>query len=206
MSGTTHRFALIDYGAGNITSVAKGFAAAGAELVTAASPADLDRFSGIVIPGVGHFGAASSLSAAWRQAIARRVTAGVPLLGICLGMQLLFEGSDEAADVPGLALLAGRCTLMTAARPLKIPHVGWNALQPVRRTPLLDDVPAGAQVYFTHSFAAPVTPDTAATAQHGGAFAAVVQREHIGGVQFHPEKSGDLGIRILRNFVRMTRG
>ena len=127
----------------------------------------------------------------------------MPLLGICLGMQWLFEGSDEAPDVPGLGLIAGRCRRIDAERPLKVPHVGWNTLQAAalsgscrRRSP------TDAQVYFTHAFAAPVTAGLcAATAEHGAAFAAAVERGHVSGVQFHPEKSGDAGLRILRNFV-----
>jgi glutamine amidotransferase len=130
------------------------------------------------------------------------------MLGICLGMQWLFEGSDEAPECPGLGLLRGRCVRLRGAlkaddaRGLKIPHVGWNALEQRREAPLVQGVPRGAQVYFTHSYAAPVTPDTVAATEHGEAFASVVQRDHIAGVQFHPEKSGEVGLTILRNFIR----
>jgi glutamine amidotransferase len=200
------RIALIDYGAGNLTSVRKAFTAIGADLVVPSAPAELADCAGLVVPGVGHFAATAALDSSWREALTRRVEAGVPLLGICLGMQWLMEGSAEAPDLPGLGLIAGRCERMMVPRPLKVPHVGWNALRVMRRSSILDDVDDGTQVYFTHSFAAPVSEDCSAETVHGRSFAVVVQREHVAGVQFHPEKSGESGLRILRNFLAMTRG
>jgi glutamine amidotransferase len=197
--------ALIDYGAGNLTSVRKGFHAAGAELMTPAAPSDLDRASGIVVPGVGHFGATAALEGGWMDAIRRAVERRVPLFGICLGLQWLFEGSDEAPDVPGLGVFEGHCRRLPQADGLKVPHVGWNSLRRPRDTRLLSGIAEETQVYFTHSYAAPVTPEAAATCEHGSAFAAAVERDHIFGVQFHPEKSSDAGIRILRNFVAAAR-
>jgi glutamine amidotransferase len=199
------QIALIDYGAGNLTSVRKGFSAAGAELRTLSSRSELDNATGIVVPGVGNFSSTAAIDEQWRGAIAKRVEAGVPLFGICLGMQWLFHGSAEAPDVPGLGLISGQCARITAERPLKVPHVGWNALHIMRPSAIIDGVDDGTQVYFTHAFAAPLTPECSASAVHGRAFAAVVQRENIAGVQFHPEKSGPAGLRILRNFVAMTR-
>jgi imidazole glycerol-phosphate synthase subunit HisH len=194
--------ALIDYKAGNLTSVRKAFAALGAELYDPASPADLEQAGGIVVPGVGHFGATTALGAAWAAAIRARAAEGRPLLGICLGLQYLFAGSEEAPGCPGLGLLAGRCyRLSGAADAVKIPHVGWNSLDVARPAPIVSGVASGSQVYFTHSFVAPVTPDTVAVTEHGEPFAAVVQRDRIAGVQFHPEKSGDVGLRILRNWL-----
>ena len=195
---------LIDYGAGNLTSVRKGFAAVGVELVSPRTPGDLGAAAGIVVPGVGHFDATASLDEGWRDAILRRVEAGVPMLGICLGMQWLFDGSDEATGVRGLGLLPGTCTRMAVERPLKVPHVGWNMLEIRRRDRLLDRLDDATSVYFTHAFAAPVTADCVATSTHGSPFAAVVQRGHIGGTQFHPEKSGPAGLQILRNFAAMV--
>jgi glutamine amidotransferase len=196
--------AMIDYGAGNLTSVRKGFAAAGADVMLARSPGDLVAASGVVIPGVGHFGATSSLDDAWREAILRRIGQGRPLFGICLGMQWLFEGSTEAPGCRGLAVLAGSCArLDDRGGRLKIPHVGWNALAITRTSMWLEGLDTGAYVYFTHSYAAPVTDATCAVAVHGDAFAAVVELGHVAGVQFHPEKSGDAGLRILRNFVAL---
>jgi imidazole glycerol-phosphate synthase subunit HisH len=198
--------ALIDYGAGNLTSVRKGFAAAGADLLTPNDPADLARADGIVVPGVGNFAATAALEGAWTSAIRNAVNAGMPLLGICLGMQWLFEGSDEAPGVSGLGVIAGTCTRLPRKDALKVPHVGWNSLHAPRPSQLLAGVDEGTQVYFTHSYAAPVTPESAATCEHGARFAAAVERDHIFGVQFHPEKSSDAGIRILRNFVAAARG
>lgn len=195
--------ALIDYGAGNLTSVKKALAAIGAPVFVPAQPADLEAARGVIVPGVGHFGATSVLSGAWTDAILARVGEGRPLLGICLGMQWLFESSDEAPDVPGLGLLGGRCHKLPAGT-VKIPHVGWNDLAIDREAPIVEQVASGSQVYFTHSYVAPTTGDTAATSEHGTRFAAVVQRGYIAGVQFHPEKSGDVGLQILRNFLAMV--
>ena len=196
--------ALLDYGAGNLTSVRKGFAAVAASLYSPATPADLEHANAIVVPGVGHFAATAVLDEPWRMAIRKRLEAGTPLLGICLGMQWLFEGSDEAHDVPGLGVIPGRCTRIAVERPLKVPHVGWNSLARTRNSLLLEGVADGSYVYFTHTFAAPVGGDTTATTTHGQSFAATVERRHIFGVQFHPEKSSDAGLRILRNFVRLV--
>ena len=193
--------ALIDYGAGNLTSVRKGFAAIGAELVTPRSPAALSGARAIVVPGVGHFQATSPLGGEWKDAILEAVGRGTPLLGICLGLQWLFESSTEAEDVPGLGLLTGRCERLPAV--VKVPHVGWNSLDFTRDSALLAAIPDGAQVYFTHSYAAPVTADCIAATTHGRPFAAAVERDRICGVQFHPEKSGDVGLQVLRNFVAM---
>jgi imidazole glycerol-phosphate synthase subunit HisH len=189
--------ALIDYRAGNLTSVRKGFAAVGAELFTPAAATELARANAIVVPGVGHFAATQFFSDDWRHAIREAVSRGVPLLGICLGLQWLFEGSEEA-DLPGLAALPGKCTRLPAI--VKVPHVGWNSLDIARQSPMLEGIAPGTQVYFTHSYAAPVTADCVAATTHGSRFAAAVQRDRVWGVQFHPEKSGPAGLQILKNF------
>jgi glutamine amidotransferase len=191
--------ALIDYGAGNLTSVRKGLAAVGAQLFTPAGAEDLSRAAGVIVPGVGHFAATNALGKRWAQAIKDALKRGVPLLGICLGLQYLFEGSEEAPDERGLELLAGCCFRLPPTQ--KVPHVGWNGLDRRRDDTIADGVPDQSQVYFTHSFVAPVTADTVAATSHGEAFASIVQRGRIAGVQFHPEKSGDIGLRILRYFV-----
>ncbi|HEX6464957.1 MAG TPA: imidazole glycerol phosphate synthase subunit HisH [Vicinamibacterales bacterium] len=195
--------ALVDYGAGNLTSVRKGLNAAGASLYTPASPDELASADGIIVPGVGHFGSTRAIDTAWRQAILDAAGAGTPLLGICLGLQYLFEGSTEAPDAPGLGILRGWCALLPPTR--KVPHVGWNNLRVVRRSRLLADVRDGSQVYFTHSYAAPVTDACVAETEYTARFAAVVERQNVFGVQFHPEKSGDAGLRILRSFVQISR-
>jgi imidazole glycerol-phosphate synthase subunit HisH len=224
--------ALIDYKAGNLTSVKKALATIGADVFVPQTPADLAEVAGIIVPGVGHFGATRALDGEWIEAILDRVGEGRPLFGICLGMQWLFEGSDEAPDLSGLGLLAGRCYRLGTVRlkpdttekrvhaaenwddgsgsvrlqvdQIKIPHVGWNSLTLQREASIVDGVVDGSQVYFTHSYVAPVTGDTVAVTEHGEAFAAVVQRGHVGGVQFHPEKSGEVGLQILRNFVELA--
>ena len=201
------RVALIDYRAGNLTSVKKAFAAVGADLFVPVEPGDLRTAAAVVVPGVGHFAATGALTPEWVETIRAGIEAGVPLLGICLGMQWLFEGSEEAPERPGLRLLEGRCYRLPAGSNLaavKIPHVGWNALDLRRRDSIVEGVPAGAQVYFTHSFVAPITPDTVAVTDHGQPFAAIVQRGRVAGVQFHPEKSGEVGLQILRNFLTLA--
>jgi glutamine amidotransferase len=195
--------ALIDYKAGNLTSVRKAFASLGAELFTPERADELATANAIVVPGVGHFAATKSLGPEWIDAILARVGEGRPLLGICLGMQWLFEGSDESPDLPGLGLLNGRCYRLPA-NGIKIPHVGWNSLDFQHENTIVDSVDDHAQVYFTHSYVAPVTGDTVAVTTHGEAFASVVQRGHVAGVQFHPEKSGDVGLQVLRNFLSMA--
>ena len=195
--------ALIDYGAGNLTSVKKALAALGVNVVVPKGPEDLAEAHGVIVPGVGHFGATRALDAAWVDAILARVGEGCPLLGICLGMQWLFEGSDEAPDCAGLGILGGRCYRMDASR-VKVPHVGWNSLEFEPGASIVAGVTPGAQVYFTHSYVVPITGETVAVSNHGGPFAAVVQRGHVAGVQFHPEKSGEVGLQVLRNFVDTT--
>ncbi len=217
--------ALVDYGAGNLTSVKKALAAIDAPVWVPSTPDELSQASGVIVPGVGHFSATRALDQAWRDAIIARLGEGRPLLGICVGMQWLFEGSEEAPDCPGLGVLAGACfrlkgglvpgaggaasapaqVLPARAQVLKVPHVGWNSLAMTRDASSVEGVPEGSQVYFTHSYAAPVTGDTVAATEHGESFAAIVQRGQVSGVQFHPEKSGDVGLRILRNFIETAR-
>jgi imidazole glycerol-phosphate synthase subunit HisH len=198
--------ALIDYRAGNLTSVKKALATIGADVFVPEHPGDLAGARGVIVPGVGHFGATRALVQPWVDAILGRIGEGCPLLGICLGMQWLFEGSDEAPDCPGLGILSGRCYRLGAAGTVKVPHVGWNSLDIPRCTSIIEGVTPGAQVYFTHSYVVPITADTAALSDHGERFAAVVQRGQVAGVQFHPEKSGDVGLRVLRNFLALCSG
>ena len=200
--------ALIDYKAGNLTSVKKALAAIGADVCVPETPDLVAQAAAVIVPGVGHFGATRALEGDWTSAIHAHVGRGRPLLGICLGLQWLFEGSDEAPELPGLGLLAGRCRRLSGRTPeggsVKVPHVGWNSLRFVRDAPIVEGVPPESQVYFTHSFVAPITDDTVAVTEHGEPFAAVVSRGLVSGVQFHPEKSGDVGLQILRNFLRMA--
>lgn len=199
--------ALIDYKAGNLTSVRKALTSLGAEILTPDTPADLARADAIIVPGVGHFEATAAMDASWHDAIRARLDAGIPLLGICLGQQWLFEGSEEAPGVPGLGVLPGRCVKLVpgsadAASGLKVPHVGWNALkQTDRPSRLLAGVQDESQAYFTHSYVAPDSDATVASTEHGVPFPSVVEHGIVFGVQFHPEKSGETGLRMLRNFL-----
>jgi len=200
---------LIDYGAGNLTSVRKALAALGADVRVPGSPGDLTDVAGVIVPGVGNFKATAAITDDWREAIIQVVGDGRPLLGICLGLQWLFEGSSEAPDCLGLGMMAGQCDRLPSvihnsggeAHTLKIPHVGWNTLQFPRHSVLFEEIDEGAQVYFTHSYAAPVTGDAAAVTSYGISFAAAVERGQVFGVQFHPEKSGDVGLQVLKNFL-----
>ena len=201
--------ALIDYGAGNLTSVRKALTHLGARFETPAGPAALERAGAVIVPGVGHFEATAALDAAWRRAVAGVVERGGLLLGICLGLQWLFEGSEEAPDLPGFGALPGRCRLIeppavasdAGGGLFKVPHVGWNSLHRTRDSWVLDGVAEGDQVYFTHSYAAPLGADCVGSTRYGVEFASVVERERLVGMQFHPEKSGDVGLRLLRNVL-----
>ena len=195
------RLAVVDYGAGNLTSVLKGLSAAGADPFVTTDARDLRNANAVVVPGVGHFAATAAISEEMREALAAAAAQGKPLLGICLGLQFLFDGSDEAPGVRGLGLLKGRCYLLHGE--VKVPHVGWNTLERQRESPIIAGLPATAYVYYTHSFAAPVTTATVASTTHGSAFAGVVDSGRVFGVQFHPEKSGEDGMRILRNFIAL---
>lgn len=204
--------ALVDYGAGNLASVRKALRACGAELFEPAGADRLALASAIVLPGVGHFGATAALDASWRSAIRARLDAGVPFLGICLGMQWLFEGSDEAPGTPGLGCLPGQVVRLPdrteAGGRLKVPHAGWNTARAAAcrgREPGLPGLEDGAYFYFTHAYAAPVTDCAAATTEYGVAFASAVRRGNICGVQFHPEKSGAAGLAVLRAFIEGAR-
>jgi glutamine amidotransferase len=196
------RVTVIDYKAGNLTSVLKALCHLGAETeVTDGDLAPVESAERLVLPGVGHFAAtqrldSTGLTSAIRAAIAR----GVPFLGICVGMQWLYAGSNEAPEQPGLAHFTEQCMHFAESRE-KVPHVGWNSLEVRKGSPLLAGVKPGEFVYFTHSYKAPVTADTAAVTRYIEPFASAVERGNVMGVQFHPEKSGATGLKILGNFL-----
>jgi len=200
------RVTVIDYKAGNLTSVLKALRHLGAEpVVTDGDLSLVESAERIVLPGVGHFQAterldATGLTGAIRAAIAR----GVPFLGICVGMQWLYSGSSEAPCQPGLGHFAESCKRFPEGFE-KVPHVGWNSLEIRANSRLLAGVELGEHVYFTHSYKAPVTAAAAAITHYIEPFAAAVERGNVFGTQFHPEKSGATGLRILKNFLEVER-
>ena len=201
--------AVIDYKAGNLTSVVKALRYLGAaDVVVTQSPDEVREAAKIVLPGVGHFQSTQLLTElGLTEAIRDRAGDGVPFLGICVGLQWLYGGSTEAPGADGLCAFDGQCERFPESfdgAPLKSPHVGWNSLEQIRSgSRLLRGVPDGAFAYFTHSWRAPVSSDTAAVANYGGAFTAAVERENVMGVQFHPEKSAEVGLQVLRNFLEV---
>ncbi len=199
------RVTVIDYKAGNLTSVLKTLRHLGAEAVVSdGNLALIESAERIVLPGVGHFAATQRLdSAGLTSAIRAAIARGVPFLGVCVGMQWLYSGSTEAPGQPGLGHFDGQCTRFSESTE-KIPHVGWNSLALRNGSRLLAGVEPGEFVYFTHSYKGPVTTDTTATTHYIEPFAAAVERGNVMGVQFHPEKSGDTGLKILRNFLEIS--
>lgn len=199
---------LIDYGIGNLRSLEKSFAAAGVDVIRTDDPGAIAAASRLVLPGVGAFGACAAelRRRGLADLVRQRAEAGVPLLGVCVGMQLLFEASEEFGEHAGLGLLPGRVVRIgpgDSPRPLKVPHMGWNRLDAVRPHPLLGDDRPLPHLYFVHSYhAAPADPaDVIATVEYGRALPAVVGRGSVVGVQFHPEKSARAGLAMLRRFA-----
>lgn len=194
--------AIVDYGAGNLTSVKKAVDFLGYECIITRDPAEIAHAAKIILPGVGHFSATSVTARSGLQdAIVGAIARGVPFLGICVGMQWMFAGSTESPGTPGLGLLPGTCDRFPAS--VKSPHVGWNQLEIATPSRLFRGVPSSSFVYFTHSFRAPLTETTTARCEYGGAFSAAVERDRVFGVQFHPEKSGETGLKLLRNFCSL---
>jgi glutamine amidotransferase len=190
--------AIVDYGAGNISSVKKALEYVGAQVQVTTDHKIIAAAEKIVVPGVGHFCRCEALNVDLRGTVLQAIARGTPFLGICVGMQWLFEGSTEAPDTRGTALFAGQCSRFPAE--VKSPHVGWNRIEVRNGSRLLRGVQSGAFVYYTHSYRAPVVGDTVATTQYGGSFSAAVERANIFAAQFHPEKSGQTGLKILENF------
>jgi len=195
--------AIVDYGAGNLNSVKKAFDYLGAEVVVTTQPETVAEADKIVLPGVGHFSALSGLdNSGLRDVVLQGVRAGKPFFGICLGMQWLFEGSDEAPELAGAGIFAGRCRQFPSS--VKSPHVGWNSLAVREGSRLLRNIAPDSFVYYTHSFQAPVVAATTAATEYGAQFSAAVERDNIFGVQFHPEKSWTVGLLILKNFCEVN--
>jgi imidazole glycerol phosphate synthase glutamine amidotransferase subunit len=194
---------VIDYGAGNVPSVERALRRLGAQVVTTNLAEKIAAARCLVLPGVGHCAAliAALDARGLREPLIEAVGQGAAFLGICLGLQALYESSEEAPALAGLGLLPGRVTRLPEN--VKLPHMGWNTLKNVRPSRLLESISSDAYFYFAHSFAAPAAGnETVAVAAHGREFAAVLEKGNIRAVQFHPEKSGEAGAQVLRNFLR----
>lgn len=194
---------VLNYGAGNLQSVRNTLDSIGAKYELTKSPEGLQNASKIILPGVGHFGqithALDDLGV--REALLERIRAGVPFLGICLGLQVLFTASEEAPGQQGLALFEG--TVARFQGDLRIPHMGWDQIEPCKPSRLLQGLDRAPYFYFAHSYYCPLIPASAATCDYMVRYTAVLEQDNVFGVQFHPEKSGALGQIVVRNFVEL---
>jgi glutamine amidotransferase len=193
--------AIVDYGAGNISSVKKALEHLGAQAQLTSDPEVIASAEKLVVPGVGHFSRCHTLNSELRLPVLDAIVQDKPFLGICVGMQWLFEGSTESPETPGAGLFAGECSRFPAH--VKSPHVGWNQIEVKSDSRLLRGIASGAFVYYTHSYRAPVGAETVACSEYGGVFSAAIERGKVFGVQFHPEKSGATGLKILENFCAL---
>jgi len=195
--------AIVDYGAGNLSSVKKALDHVGADVIVTTNVDTLRTAEKVVLPGVGHFSALRNLGdKGLRAALLECIHASKPFLGICLGMQWLFEGSDESPEIEGAGFFSGRCRPFPSA--VKSPHVGWNSFTPRPDSRLLRGVAPESFVYYTHSFLAPVVAATSGISEYGVHFSGAVEHENVFGVQFHPEKSWTVGLHILKNFCELA--
>jgi imidazole glycerol-phosphate synthase subunit HisH len=193
---------IIDYGAGNLTCVKKALDWLGEKSTVTSDPVQVKKSAKIILPGVGHFAATGCLrNSGLQDAIRSAISEGIPFLGICVGMQWIFDGSAESPDTRGIGLFSGICARFPES--VKSPHVGWNRIAISSSSRLFRGVPTGSFVYFTHSFRALVVKQTTACCDYGGQFSAAVERGSVFGVQFHPEKSGEVGLQVLRSFCKV---
>jgi imidazole glycerol phosphate synthase glutamine amidotransferase subunit len=203
------KISLLDYGAGNLPSVERALQRLGIQTERVSTSDGVAKASALILPGVGHYGALIRAldRDGLRQSLIAAIQRSVPFLGICLGLQALFQNSEEAPDLQGLEILPGSVRVLSGA--VKLPHMGWDQLQAKAGSRLLKGIDPGAYFYFAHSYAVPYRGkepalQTRATCLYGGEFVAVTEKETIFAVQFHPEKSGDVGQRVLENFLRIA--
>ncbi len=195
--------AIFDYGAGNLRSVQNTLLEVGAEHKVVMQAEEVATAEKIILPGVGHFGQImrSMDSMGVRQAFVEQIRKGTPFLGICLGLHALCRASEEAPELEGFGIF--KETVVRFPKDARVPHMGWNVLEPAKECRLLKGVGEKAYVYFAHSYHVPVMAATGATTTYTGPFTALLEQENLFGVQFHPEKSGPLGLKIVRNFVEL---
>jgi imidazole glycerol-phosphate synthase subunit HisH len=197
------RIAVVDYGIGNLRSAEKALQSLGASAALTSDPAEIERSDAVVLPGVGAFGACMrALRRSGLEAVTRAAaTDGRPFLGICIGMQMLFDGSDETPEVDGLGVVAGRVTRLPGSE--RLPQIGWNTLDVINGSQLCARLPDPAWLYFVHSYAPQPDDESvvAAWCAYGRRFAAAIEQGPLWATQFHPEKSGEVGLRLMRNFV-----
>jgi glutamine amidotransferase len=196
--------AVLDYGMGNLRSVARALEHVGGELEVTADPAAALGASALVVPGVGHFGACmrNLREGGLGDVVTAFAASGRPVFGVCVGMQVLLASSEEDPE-PGLGLFPGGSRRLPVG--VKVPHMGWNTVEWLAPHPYLDEVPSGTRFYFVHSFAPDVGPETIGRTEHGRPFAAAIARDNVFATQFHPEKSGEAGLRLYASFVREVR-
>ncbi|MDD5596428.1 MAG: imidazole glycerol phosphate synthase subunit HisH [Victivallaceae bacterium] len=201
--------AIIDYNMGNLLSVSKALEAVGGNIRLVEKAGELEKFDSIILPGVGHFGDGMEnlRSRGFEKPVLEAAEAGKPLLGICLGMQMMLDSSEEAPGIKGLGLFKGK-VLRFPQTGEKVPHMGWNSIKIRNANPLMEGVPDGSYFYFVHSYyAAPDEPEaTVAGCEYINEFTAIIGRKNVCGTQFHPEKSQKYGLKILENFVGNSQG
>lgn len=199
---------VVDYGSGNLRSVQKAFEQVGVHAEVGSDARRMRDAAGIVLPGVGAFGAAMGEleSRGLADELRERVADGTPFLGVCLGLQLLFEASEESPGVPGLGLVRGDVRRLPPG--LNVPHIGWNQVEAAKESDLLDGIPDGSAFYFVHSYAVvPARPaDVLTVTEYGATFVSGVELDNVAAFQFHPEKSSSLGLRLYENFARRVYG
>jgi imidazole glycerol phosphate synthase glutamine amidotransferase subunit len=203
------KISLLDYGAGNLPSVERALLRLRVQTERVSTSAGVGKAAALILPGVGHYGALIRAldQDGLRESLVAAIKRGVPFLGICLGLQSLFENSEEAPDLHGLEILHGSVRVLNGA--VKLPHMGWDQVQAKAGSRLLEGIDSAAYFYFAHSYAVLYRAEkqrleTRATCSYGGEFVAVTEKENIFAVQFHPEKSGDTGQRVLENFLRIA--
>ena len=200
------KIACINYEAGNLASISNGLRSAGVDAQIIDDPKMLDSFDGIVLPGVGSFGDAMQKLDPFKEPLIEEIASGKPFLGICLGLHVLFEGSDENPGIDGIGIFKGRCQKFIGD--MKIPHMGWNTIENKIDHPILEDIKTDSYFYFVHSYHA--VPDDesiiATTTEYGGQFVSSIARDNVFATQFHPEKSADVGLKLLGNFRDFCKG